>query len=112
MRKMIHMLNGFVFVAATLTIMGIVYEGYALKWFPVIGGLIITMDCLFMLSTIVNLIFGRASKVILSFSIISLILIMIAIIMKALTIEYPVITLVLWDFYIWFYYGFMLSKKL
>ena len=67
------MLNCFVFAATTLAIMGIVYEGYALEWFPLVGIFILTADGLFMLSTVLNLIICRKNKVILSFSIISLV---------------------------------------
>ena len=92
--------------------MGIVYEGYALQWFNVVGVLILIADCLFLLSTVVNLFYFRKCKAIFTFSIISLIMIVIAVVMKVMEIEYPIITLVLWLFYIWFYYGIMLSKKL
>ena len=111
MKKIIPMLNIFVFCAATLAIIGVFYEGMALRWFPVVGILIIIMDFSFILSTIVNLIFYRKSKILLSFSLLSLILIVIAFVMKGMKIEYPIIGLVLWYFYIWFYYGVQLSKK-
>ena len=37
MKKIVDILNGFVFAAATLAVMSIVYEGYALEWFPIVG---------------------------------------------------------------------------
>ena len=54
MKKIIQILNIFVFCATTLAIMGVFYERMALKWFPVVGILIIIMDFSFILSTIVN----------------------------------------------------------
>jgi hypothetical protein len=110
MNKIVNILNSFVFVAATLTIMGVVYEGFALKWFTIVGVLMVTTDCLFMLSTGVNLVSFRRNKKILLLSIISLTMIMIALAMLVAKIEYPVIAHVIWFFYIWFYYGIMLSK--
>jgi hypothetical protein len=106
------MLNIFVFAAVTLTIMGLAYEGFVLEWYGIVGTLIIVTDCAFLLSTALNLVFCRKDRVIFLFSIISLTMIIIALIMLALKIEYPVITLVLWNFYIWFYYGIRLSKRL
>ena len=111
MKKIVHILNICVFAAATLAIMGVVYEGYALEWFPIVGIFIMAADWSFILSTAVNLFFYRKNKMILSFSIASLIIIAAALVMKAMEIEYPVIALVLWWVYIWFYYGFMVSKK-
>lgn len=112
MKQIIKILNIFVFVAATLAIMGVFYEGMSLQWFPIVSVLIIIMDFSFMLSSVINLIFCRENKVIFSFSILSIGMIAVAFIMKAMKIEYPIISFVFWYFYIWFYYGFLLSKQL
>ena len=112
MKKIVNILNSFVFVAATLAIMGVVYEGFALKWFTIVGVLMVTTDFLFILSTIVNLVFCRKNKKILLLSIISLTMILIALVMMIAKIEYPFIAHVFWFFYIWLYYGIMFSKEL
>ena len=113
-KKTVHLLNFFVFAAVTLAIMGFVYEAFALEWFTVVGVLILTASYSFMLSSVVNLIFYRKNKVILLFSIISFFLAVIALVMEYAIkdIEIPIILHVLWYFYVWFYYGVMVSKKL
>ena len=40
----------------------------------------------------------------------SMIIIIIAVVMKFAAVNYPAITLVLWYFYIWFFYGFLIVK--
>jgi len=113
MKKAINILNILVFAAVTLAIAGFVYEAFVLEWFPAVGVLMLTADCLFILSTVVNLIFCRKNKVTLMFNIISFIMIVTAFIIKfGLNAEFPAIPHVLWFFYIWFYYGISLSKKL
>ncbi len=111
MKKMIDALHVFTFLAATLAIIGVVYEGFALKWFPVVGVLILIMDFLFMLSTAVNLVFYRKDKVLLGFSVFSLALILTAFLMKGMQIDFPIFGLVFWYFYVWFYYGFLIVRQ-
>lgn len=104
MKKIVRVLDVFVFIAATAAMGGVFYEGMELKWFDFVGILIILMDYSFLVSTIVNLIAEHKSSWI-KFHIFSLILLIVAIIMKVLSIPYPSILLVLWYFYIWFLYG-------
>lgn len=104
MRKIIPCLDVFVYIAATLAIAGVFYEGMERRWFDTVGILIVIMDYSFLLSTIINLVAERKSKW-LKVHIVSLLLIMIAVAMKLLKIPYPTVLLVLWYFYIWFLYG-------
>ena len=92
--------------------MGIFYQGIVREWFTIVTIFILTTDILFGLSTIVNLIFCREDKVIRTFSIVSLVMIVAALVPKVMGIEHPAIVPVIWYFYIWFYYGITLSKKL
>ena len=41
LKKISCAFNYLVFAAATLTIAGVLYEGYALKWFDVVGGIFV-----------------------------------------------------------------------
>jgi len=112
MKRVLHLLDTFVFIAATVAIASVFYEGVVLEWFTVVGVLFIIMDSSFILSTIANLIFCRKSKVTFIFSLISLGMIVVALAAKGLDIEHPAIALVFWFFYIWFYYGIRVSKRL
>lgn len=103
--------NYLVFAAATLTAAGLIYEGYELQWFDVVGGIFVpVMDFSFIIATVLNLVAEAKSKE-LFVHIFSAVIIIIAIVMKALNIEYPTVTLVLWLFYIWFLYGIRIVKK-
>ncbi len=99
-----------VFAAATLAIAGVFYEGMTLKWYDIVGILVICMDYSFMPATILHLITDRKTKR-WGFHVFSLVIIIIAVVMKIAGIEYPAIALVLWYFYIWFLYGILIIKK-
>ena len=104
LRKISKILDVFVFLATTLAIAGVFYEGMTLKWYDIVGILVICMDYSFIPATIIHLIVDRKEKMI-WFHVFSMVIIMIAIIMKIAGMDYPAITLVLWYFYIWFLYG-------
>lgn len=106
MYKVSKLLNYFVFIAATLAIAGVFYEGMALKWFDIVGVLIIVMDISFIISTVVNLFVYRKTKWI-YINIFSILMIVIALAMKFCSVPYPIWSLVLWYFYIWFVYGLL-----
>jgi hypothetical protein len=112
MKRVLHFLDVFVFIAATLAIAAVFYEGMVLEWFAVVGIFFIIMDSAFMLSTVANLIYFRKSKATLIFSLVSLVMIVIALSSKGMGIEHPAAAVVFWFFYIWFYYGVRISKIL
>ena len=99
-----------VFAATTLAIAGVFYEGMTLKWYSIVGILVICMDYSFMPATILHLITDRKDKSY-GFHVFSMAIIAVAIIMKIAGIKYPAITLVLWYFYIWFLYGILIVKR-
>lgn len=98
-----------VFTATTLAIAGVFYEGMTLKWYDLVGVLVICMDYSFMPATVIHLITDRKEKTI-WLHLFSMIIIIIAVVMKFAAVYYPAITLVLWYFYIWFFYGFLVVK--
>ena len=102
--KISKIIDVFVFIATTLAIAGVFYEGMTLKWYDIVGILVICMDYSFMPATIIHLIVDRKEKMI-WFHVFSTVIILIAIVMKISETDYPAITLVLWYFYIWFLYG-------
>ena len=104
LRKVSKYIDLFVYIATTLAIAGVFYEGMTLKWYDIVGILVICMDYSFIPATIIHLIVDKKKKII-WFHVFSLVIILIAIIMKIAGMDYPAITLVLWYFYIWFLYG-------
>ena len=99
-----------VFIATTLAIAGVFYEGMTLKWYDFVGILVICMDYSFMPATVIHLITDRKEKTI-WIHLFSLSIIIIAVVMKLKAVDYPAITLVLWYFYIWFFYGFLIVRR-
>lgn len=108
MCRVSKILNSFVFIATTIAIAGVFYEGMALKWFDIVRVFILIMDVSFIISTLVNLFVDRKTKWI-YVNIFSLLMIIVALIVKLLTITYPIWTLVFWYFYIWFVYGIQIT---
>ncbi len=111
MKQIVKYLNFIVLAAATVVIASVFYEGMVLKWLPFVPIIILIMDTSFIISTVCNLVYYRKHKIILGFSILSLIMILVALVMKAAGFKYPVISLVFWDFYILFYYCVMTVKQ-
>ncbi len=110
LEKISNILDCFVFVATTLAIAGVFYEGMTLKWYTIVGIFVVCMDYSFIPATILHLITGRKNKYFF-IHVFSMILIAVAIIMKILGIPYPAITLLLWYFYLWFLYGSILVGR-
>ena len=108
--KVSRVLDVAVFVFTTMAIAGVFYEGMTLKWYDIVGVLVVCMDYTFMPATILHLIVGRNDKWI-ALHIFSMILIIAAVVMKVGGIPYPAITLVFWYFYLWFLYGSILIRR-
>ena len=110
LRRITAIADVIVFVAATLAIAGVFYEGMTLRWYDFVGILVVCMDYSFMPATILHLIADRKDKSY-GFHVFSMVIIAVAIIMKIVGVKYPAITLVLWYFYIWFLYGILIVKR-
>ena len=108
--KVSRVLDIAVFVFTTIAIAGVFYEGMTLKWYDIVGVLVVCMDYTFMPATILHLIVDRNDKWI-ALHIFSMILIIVAVVMKVGGIPYPAITLVFWYFYLWFLYGSILIRR-
>lgn len=107
--KLSSIIDVIVFVATTLAIAGVFYEGMTRKWYDLVGILVVCMDYSFLLATIIHLVADRKEKRI-SVHYFSLVILIIAIVMKISGLEYPAVALVLWYFYIWFLYGIIITK--
>ena len=59
LRKASKIIDVVVFVATTLAIAGVFYEGMTLKWYDIVGMFVICMDYSFMPATIIHLIVDR-----------------------------------------------------
>jgi hypothetical protein len=110
LHKVLGIADIVVFVAATLAIAGVFYEGMTLKWYDIVGIFVICMDYSFVPATILHLAADRKEKTV-CLHIFSLIIIIAAVVMKIASLEYPAITLVLWYLYIWFFYGYLIIKR-
>lgn len=110
LRRISGVLDIIVFAAATFAIAGVFYEGMTLKWYDIVGILVICMDYSFIPATIIHLVTDRNNK---SFflHLFSLFLIAAAVVMKISGMAYPAITLLMWYFYIWFLYGGIIVKR-
>ena len=98
MFKVSKILKYFVFIATTFAIVGVFYEGMALKWFDIVEVFILAMDVSFIISTLVNLFVDRKTKWI-YVNIFSILMIIVAVVMKLFAIAYPIWSLVFWYFY-------------
>lgn len=110
LRRISGVLDIIVFAAATFAIAGVFYEGMTLKWYDIVGILVICMDYSFMPATIIHLVTDRNNKSFF-FHLFSLFLIAAAVVMKIAGMAYPAVTLVMWYFYIWFLYGGIIVKR-
>ncbi len=112
MKTIIKIIHIVVFVFASLVVGSIFFEGLTLQWYSFVPVLILAMDVLFIISTAANVIFFRKCRALFFINLCSLILILAALIMKALHIEYPEWTILLWDFFILYLYGFFVIKRI
>ena len=103
--KFINIINAIVFIFAAVLIILVFYEGMTLKWYDCVALFLIATDILFILATILNVIFNKKNKKIFYLNIFSIIIILVMFILKFLKIEHPKWGVTLWYFYILFLYG-------
>ena len=60
--KLSSIIDVIVFVATTLAIAGVFYEGMTRKWYDLVGILVVCMDYSFLLATIIHLVADRKEK--------------------------------------------------
>jgi hypothetical protein len=92
--------------------MSITYEGLTLEWYAFVPILILACDILFIIATVLNLIYSRNERLIFWIHIFSMVLIGIALVMKVFDISYPAWGVVIWDFYMAYFYGLLVIRNI
>ena len=113
MKKIIKMLSILAFLSSTITVASICYEGMILEWLTYVGVSIVVTDVLFVLATVVGFFYYKTDKRLFHSHLFSIFVITVAVI---ITLVYgkdmPKILFLLWEFYIFFFYGIVVCKKL
>ena len=110
LKKVSRFLDKIVFFFTTLAIARVFYEGMTLKWYEVVGILVICMDYSFLPATIIHLIVDKKDEIYM-LHVMSMLLIIFAFAIKFLIGSFPALGLLLWYFYIWFLYGGILVGR-
>jgi nicotinamide riboside transporter PnuC len=111
MQRLIPLTHLIVFISASLVVGSIFYEGLTLTWYSFVPFCILAMDATFIIATILNLLHYRKNRALFYINLFSAVGIVAAIVMKVLSIEYPQWTILLWDFYILYLYGFLVIRR-
>ena len=113
MKNIIKVLSIITFLLAAITVACIFYEGMILKWFSFVGTLILVTDISFLIATTVGVCYYRKNKVLFYTHLLSVFVIFIGIVVT-LTFgkDMPKILFTLWEFYILYFYGIIVCRKL
>ena len=113
MKNLIKILSVGTFLSATVTIAAIFYEGMILEWLPFVGVSIIITDILFVVATIAGVFYYRNDKTLFYSHLFSVFVILTgAILTLILGSDIPKFLFLLWEFYILYFYGAVVCKKL
>jgi len=113
MKNLIKILSITTFLSATVTVATIFYEGMVLKWFSYVGISILITDILFLIATIAGILHYKGNKTMFYAHLFSLFVILVGIIIYLIfRKDIPKILFTLWEFYILYFYGIVVCKKL
>jgi hypothetical protein len=113
MQRLLHGLSILTFLSATLTVAGICYEGMTLQWFSFVAIAICITDLFFLAATVAGLVYYRNRKPIFYGYLLSACVILAGIIVTLVFHrDIPKILFLLWEFYILYFYGIVVCKKL
>ena len=113
MKNLVKTLSITTFLSATVTVAGIFYEGLVLQWFTFVGVSMHVTDILFLMATITGLLYYKNNKPLFYSHLLSAAVILAEIIIMVIFGEgMPKILILLWEFYILYFYGIVVSKKL
>jgi len=113
MKNLIKVLSIMTFLSATVTVASIFYEGMVLKWFSYVGISILITDFLFLIATIAGVFYYKSNKTLLYAHLFSTFVIVIGIVvMLIFGKDIPKFLFMLWEFYILYFYGVIVCKKL
>lgn len=113
MKTTIKTLSIITFFSATVTVASIFYEGLVLEWFPFVGTSILITDILFLIATITGVFYYKNNKTLFFAHLTSLLVILVGIIITLIFGKnIPKLLFTLWEFYILYFYGIIVCKKL
>ena len=113
MKNLIKTLSIVTFLSATATVASIFYEGMVLEWFSFVGVLILITDILFLMATIAGVFYYKKNKTLFYSHLFSTFVILVGIVMHlVLGKDIPKILFLLWEFYILYFYGMVVCKKM
>ena len=113
MKTLIKLSSVITFLSATVTVASIFYEGMILKWLTFVGISILITDISFLVTTIAGLVYYRSNKMLFYSHLFSTIVILVAIIITLIFgKDIPKILFLLWEFYILYFYGMVVCKKI
>ena len=113
MSNLIKILSILTFFSATITVAGIFYEGLTLKWFSFVGVSITITDIFFLIATVVGVFYYKGNKMLFYSHLFSIFVISVGILVTLIFgKDIPKILFLLWEFYILYFYGVVVCKKL
>jgi uncharacterized membrane protein len=113
MKWVVKILSIMTFLSATITIASIFYEGMVLKWFSYVGISIVITDIFFLMATIVGVFYYKDNKTLFYSHLFSFFVIFVGVIVTLIYgKDIPKILFLLWEFYILYFYGVVVCKKL
>ena len=113
MKNLIKILSITTFLLATVTAASIFYEGMVLKWFSYVGISILITDISFLITTVAGVFYYKGNKILIYSHLFSVFVILIGIIITLIFgKDIPKILFLLWEFYILYFYGIIVCKKL
>ena len=113
MKNIIKILSIATFLSATITVASIFYEGMILEWLSFVGVSILITDILFLLATVTGVFYYRSNKILFYSHLFSILVILVGIIITLIFgKDIPKILFLLWEFYILYFYGIVVCKKL
>ena len=113
MKNLIKILSIATFLSATITVASIFYEGLVLKWFSYVGISILITDILFLIATVAGIFYYKSDKTLFYIHLFSLFVILVGIVVHLIfSRDIPKILFMFWVFYILYFYGIIVCKKL
>ena len=113
MKNLIKLLSITTFLSAAVTVTSIFYEGMVLKWFSYVGISILVTDILFLIATVAGIFYYKGKKKLFHAHLFSVFVILVGLVIYLIFgKEIPKIMFTLWEFYILYFYGIVVCKKL
>ena len=114
MKNIIKLLSITTFISATVTVASICYEGMILEWLSFVGVSILVTDISFLVATITGIFYYKSNKKLFYSHLFSLFVILVGIVITLIfgRDDIPKFLFLLWEFYILYFYGIVICKKL